>query len=151
MRIAVSYDGYGFRQIFADRLLRQFQVKILAAVLKVQPFLLICRESFQIIVAAGIAYIEGQPLEVLGQIVVNAISTIGGMVCDGAKSSCAAKIATSISTGFLAYDLAVNGLSFKAGEGLVVEDIEETIARIGRMGREGMRSTDESILQMLLK
>ena len=100
---------------------------------------------------AGIAYIEGQPLEVLGQIVVNAISTIGGMVCDGAKSSCAAKIATSISTGFLAYDLAVNGLSFKAGEGLVVEDIEETIARIGRMGREGMRSTDESILQMLLK
>ena len=57
----------------------------------------------------------------------------------------------AISTGFLAYDLAVKDLSFKAGEGLVVEDIEETIARVGRMGREGMRSTDESILQMLLK
>ena len=100
---------------------------------------------------AGIAYIEGQPLEVLGKIVVNAISTIGGMVCDGAKSSCAAKIATSISTGFLAYDLAVNDLSFKDGEDLVVEDIEKTIERVGRMGREGMRSTDESILEMMIE
>ena len=81
----------------------------------------------------GIAYIENQPLEVLGNIVVNSISTIGGMVCDGAKSSCAAKIAASISMGFLAYDLAVNNLNFKDGEGLVVEDIEETIARVGRM------------------
>ncbi|MBR2675073.1 MAG: serine dehydratase subunit alpha family protein [Mogibacterium sp.] len=99
---------------------------------------------------AGIAYIEGQPLEVLGKIVVNAISTIGGMVCDGAKSSCAAKIAASISMGFLAYDLAVNDLSFKDGEGLVVEDIEETIARVGQMGREGMRSTDEEILNMMI-
>ncbi len=100
---------------------------------------------------AGIAYIEGQPLEVLGNIVVNSISTIGGMVCDGAKSSCAAKIAASISMGFLAYDLAVNKLNFKAGEGLVVDDIEETIARVGRMGREGMRSTDEEILNMMLE
>ena len=99
---------------------------------------------------AGIAYIEGQPLDVLGNIVVNSISTIGGMVCDGAKSSCAAKIAASISMGFLAYDLAVNGLNFKDGEGLVVDDIEETIARVGRMGREGMRSTDEEILNMML-
>lgn len=98
----------------------------------------------------GIAYIENQPLEVLGNIVVNSISTIGGMVCDGAKSSCAAKIAASISMGFLAYDLAVNNLNFKDGEGLVVEDIEETIARVGRMGREGMRSTDEEILNMML-
>lgn len=98
----------------------------------------------------GIAYIENQPLEILGNIVVNSISTIGGMVCDGAKSSCAAKIAASISMGFLAYDLAVNNLNFKDGEGLVVEDIEETIARVGRMGREGMRSTDEEILNMML-
>ncbi|MBP3728070.1 MAG: serine dehydratase subunit alpha family protein [Pseudobutyrivibrio sp.] len=98
----------------------------------------------------GIAYIENQPLEVLGNIVVNSISTIGGMVCDGAKSSCAAKIAASISMGFLAYDLAVNNLNFKDGEGLVVADIEETIARVGRMGREGMRSTDEEILNMML-
>ena len=81
---------------------------------------------------------------------VNSIATIGGMVCDGAKSSCAAKIAASISMGFLAYDLAVNKLNFKSGEGLVVDDIEETIARIGRMGREGMRSTDEEILNMML-
>ena len=100
---------------------------------------------------AGIAYLEGKPLEVLGRIVVNAISTIGGMVCDGAKSSCAAKIAASVSMGFLAYDLADHGLNFKAGEGLVVEDIEETIARVGRMGREGMRSTDEEILKMMLE
>ncbi|WP_036609750.1 L-cysteine desulfidase family protein [Oribacterium sp. P6A1] len=99
---------------------------------------------------SGIAYIEGQPLEVLGNIIVNSISTIGGMVCDGAKSSCAAKIAASISMGFLAYDLAVNKLNFKDGEGLVVGDIEDTIARVGRMGREGMRSTDEEILNIML-
>jgi len=99
---------------------------------------------------AGIAFIEGKPLDVLGKIVVNSISTIGGMVCDGAKSSCAAKIAASISMGFLAYDLADNALDFKDGEGLVVSDIEETIARVGRMGREGMRSTDEEILNMML-
>lgn len=99
---------------------------------------------------AGIAYIEGASLEVLGNIVVNSISTIGGMVCDGAKSSCAAKIAASVSMGFLAYDLAKHGLNFKDGEGLVVEDIEETIARVGRMGREGMRSTDEEILNIML-
>ena len=60
------------------------------------------------------------------------------------------KIATAISTGFIAYDLAVNDLNFKDGEGLVVEDIEESISRIGRMGREGMRSTDEEILNMML-
>ncbi len=99
---------------------------------------------------AGIAFIEGRSLDVLGNIIVNSISTIGGMVCDGAKSSCAAKIAASISMGFLAYDLAMNDLNFKDGEGLVVEDIEETIARVGRMGREGMRSTDEEILNMML-
>lgn len=99
---------------------------------------------------AGIAFIEGRDLKVIGETVVNAISTIGGMVCDGAKSSCAAKIAMSLSTSFLAYDMALNGLSFKAGEGLVVDDIEESIARIGRMGREGMRSTDEEILNMML-
>ncbi len=99
---------------------------------------------------AGIAFIEGKPLEVLGNIIVDSISTVGGMVCDGAKSSCAAKIATSISMGFLAYDLAVHDLDFKNGEGLVVKDIEESIARVGRMGREGMRSTDEEILNMML-
>ena len=74
MRIAVSYDGYGFRQIFADRLLRQFQVKILAAVLKVQPFLLICRESFQIIVAAGIAYIVDVVQRYAGKISSHSLS-----------------------------------------------------------------------------
>jgi len=99
---------------------------------------------------AGIAYIEGRDIKTIGETVVNAISTIGGMVCDGAKSSCAAKIAMSLATAFLAYDMAVNGRSFKAGEGLVVDDIEESIARVGRMGREGMRATDEEILNMML-
>lgn len=98
----------------------------------------------------GIAFLEGQDYETIGRIIINTASTIGGMVCDGAKSSCAAKIAASVMSGFVAYAQAKNDRSFKPGEGMIVEDIEQTIANFGRMGREGMKSTDEEILQIML-
>ncbi|MCQ2551737.1 MAG: L-serine ammonia-lyase, iron-sulfur-dependent, subunit alpha [Clostridia bacterium] len=98
----------------------------------------------------GIAFLEGQDYETIGHIIINTASTIGGMVCDGAKSSCAAKIAASVMSGFVAYAQAKNDRSFKPGEGMIVEDIEQTIANFGRMGREGMKSTDEEILQIML-
>ena len=98
----------------------------------------------------GIAYIEGADYETIGHIVINASSAIGGMVCDGAKSSCAAKIASAVMAGFLGYEQAKKDRNFKPGEGMIVEDIEQTIANIGRMGREGMKATDEEILQIML-
>ena len=100
--------------------------------------------------ACGIAYIDDASLEVIGHTIINAISTIGGMVCDGAKSSCAAKIASSVEAGLMGYELAKRDRSFKPGEGMVVEDMEQTIRNIGRMGREGMKGTDVEILNIMI-
>jgi L-cysteine desulfidase len=98
----------------------------------------------------GIAFIDGYDYETIGHIIINASSTIGGMVCDGAKSSCASKIASAVMTSLTAYEQAKKDRNFKPGEGLIVDDIEKTIANIGRMGREGMKETDEEILKIML-
>lgn len=100
--------------------------------------------------ACGIAYIDGAPLEVIGHTIINAINTIGGMVCDGAKCSCAAKIASAVEAGILGYELAKRERNFAPGEGMIVEDMEATIRNVGRMGREGMKSTDVEILNIML-
>ncbi len=100
--------------------------------------------------ACGIAYIGGASLEVIGHTIINAICNVGGMVCDGAKSSCAAKIASSVEAGLLGYEMAKRGRNFKPGEGMVVEDMEQTIRNIGRMGRIGMKGTDVEILNIML-
>ena len=71
------------------------------------------------------------------------------MVCDGAKSSCASKIAEAVDCGILAFNLARDGKVFKAGDGLVKDDIEATIDSIGRMAKDGMKSTDVEILNLL--
>ena len=99
----------------------------------------------------GIAFLNGDSFELVGQTIINAACAIGGMVCDGAKSSCAAKIAASVSAGFLAYEQAKAGNSFLPGQGMIVEDMEQTIANIGRMGRDGMAGTDVEILNIMLR
>lgn len=73
------------------------------------------------------------------------------MVCDGAKASCAAKIADAIEAAILAHHMSLNGRVFQEGEGLVKGDVEKTIACVGRMGREGMRTTDQEILKLMLE
>lgn len=83
-------------------------------------------------------------------IITNTINTTGGMVCDGAKSSCASKIATAVGMALLAMDMSEKGRVFKPGEGLVEDNVEETIESVGRMGREGMKSTDVEILKIML-
>ena len=100
--------------------------------------------------ACGIAWMLGESYEVVCGIITNNINTIGGMVCDGAKSSCASKIATAVGMGLLSYDMARKGRVFLPGEGLVEDEIEATIASVGRMGREGMKSTDVEILKIML-
>ena len=106
---------------------------------------------------AAIAYMlgEAQPPQALYRqvcdTITNTIATVGGMVCDGAKSSCAAKIATAVDCAVTGYELSLRGLAFQPGEGLVMDSVEDTIESVGRMGREGMHSTDEEILQIMLR
>lgn len=76
---------------------------------------------------------------------------MSGIVCDGAKASCAAKIASSVDAAILAYHMASERRGFHSGEGLVKEDAEKTLKSYGRMGREGMRATDIEILRIMLE
>ena len=100
--------------------------------------------------ACGISMLMGYPREVINSTITNTIATVGGMVCDGAKSSCAAKISTALQTALLGLEMGINGSTFRPGEGMVTDDVEETISNIGRMGREGMKATDKEILNIML-
>ena len=73
------------------------------------------------------------------------------MICDGAKPSCAAKIAASIDAGILGYDMAVNGQEFYSGEGIITKGIEGNILNIGRLGRLGMEETDREIMRIMFE
>lgn len=101
--------------------------------------------------AAGIAWMLGGDYKVICDTVTNSIATIGGMVCDGAKPSCAAKIASAVETALTGYNMALKGRVFAPGEGIVKDDIEATIASVGRMGKTGMKSTDIEILNIMLE
>lgn len=101
--------------------------------------------------ACGIAYMLGADYDIICGIITNTINTIGGMVCDGAKSSCASKIATAVGMALLSMEMSIKGRVFKPGEGLVEDSIEETIESVGRMGRVGMKGTDVEILKIMLE
>ena len=98
---------------------------------------------------AGIAYLQGGDERDIAHTIVNALAVTSGIVCDGAKSSCAAKIATAVETGIFGYDMYRNGQQFYAGDGLVVKGVENSIANFGRLARIGMRETDEEIIHMM--
>lgn len=100
--------------------------------------------------AAGICFMMGGSEKQIEDTITNTIATIGGMVCDGAKSSCGAKIASAVDTALTAMQMSMRGNVFQPGEGIVVENIEDTIRNVGRMGREGMKSTDIEILNIML-
>ncbi|OEJ14677.1 hypothetical protein BFL38_07485 [Brachyspira hampsonii] len=100
--------------------------------------------------ASAIAYLHDCDYNIICNTITNALCTIGGMVCDGAKSSCASKIAEAVDCGILAFNLARDGKVFKAGDGLVKNDIEATIDSIGRMAKEGMKGTDIEILNIMI-
>lgn len=100
---------------------------------------------------AGIAYLTGAGYEEISDIITNTIANIGGMVCDGAKPSCAAKIASAVDAAIMALHMSRKHRVFQPGEGLVKEDVEETIKSVGRMGRVGMKSTDVEILNIMLE
>lgn len=97
----------------------------------------------------GIAYLNGGGVEEVSHTIVNALAVTSGIVCDGAKSSCAAKIAMAVESGILGYEMYQNGQQFYGGDGLVVKGVENSIANFGRLGRVGMRETDQEIIRMM--
>lgn len=100
---------------------------------------------------AAIAYLNNADYEVIEETIINTLGNVSGIVCDGAKASCAAKIASSVNAAILAYHMASERRGFHNGEGLVKADAEKTLKSYGRMGREGMRATDIEILRIMLE
>ncbi len=100
---------------------------------------------------AGIAYLEGGGYDGVAHAVVNALAIISGMVCDGAKASCAAKIAVAVDAGILGYRMYTQKQEFVSGDGIVVKGVDNTIRNIGRLAKDGMRETETEILSMMLE
>lgn len=99
----------------------------------------------------GIAYLYGGNYEVIAHTLVNALAICSGMICDGAKASCAAKIASSVEAGILGYHMFVNGQEFRDGDGIVTKGVENTIHNVSRLGKDGMRETDKEIVRIMLR
>jgi len=99
---------------------------------------------------AAIMYMIGGSYEQISQTIVNTIANVGGMVCDGAKPSCAAKIASAVDAALLACAMSREGHTFQPGEGLVKENVEQTIKSVGYLGRVGMKQTDVEILNVMI-
>ena len=99
----------------------------------------------------GIAYLMGESLSVIEHTLENALGMAAGIVCDGAKPSCAVKIALAIEAGILGYEMSRQGDNLLGGDGIIGKDVEETIDHIGRLGRNGMRETDVEILKVMVE
>lgn len=100
---------------------------------------------------AGIAYLYGGGFQEVAHTIVNALAILSGTICDGAKSSCAAKIAMAVESGILGYEMYNNGQQFYAGDGIISKGVEKTIANVGQLAREGMSRTDKEIIKIMLE
>ena len=101
--------------------------------------------------AAGIAYLQGGRFDVIAHTVVNTVAVTSGIVCDGAKASCAAKIAEAVDAGLLGLAMYQNGNEFYGGDGIVKKGVERTIEIVGRLARCGMQETDKEIIRLMLE
>ncbi len=99
---------------------------------------------------AGITYLHGGGYDMIAMTITNAIATAGGIFCDGAKSSCAAKISIALEAAITAHEMSMKGKGFSSGEGLVGADVERTIRNVGHIGSVGMRPTDIEIIRIML-
>ncbi|MCH4157958.1 MAG: L-serine ammonia-lyase, iron-sulfur-dependent, subunit alpha [Acidaminococcaceae bacterium] len=99
---------------------------------------------------AAITYLCGGDDKQIGLTIVNTIANVGGIVCDGAKASCAAKIASAVEAALLANALSMQHRAFLPGEGIVQKDVETTIKGMGYIGRVGMQKTDTEILKIMI-
>jgi L-cysteine desulfidase len=98
---------------------------------------------------AGIAYLHGDGYEAIAHTIVNALAIISGMICDGAKPSCAAKIATSVDAGILGYQMYLQGQEFLGGDGIIAKGVEQTLSNVSRLAKDGMKYTDKEILKIM--
>ena len=99
---------------------------------------------------AAITWLHGGTLENICDTIANTVANVGGMVCDGAKASCAAKIASAVDAAIMAHHLSMRGLKFQPGEGIIQSDPQQTIRSLGYIGRVGMKHTDVEILNLML-
>lgn len=99
---------------------------------------------------AGIAYLLGGRAHAVAHTVVNAIAILSGTVCDGAKPSCAAKIAAAVDAGILGWDMYCDNQQFYGGDGIITKGVDKTVENVGRLAREGMKATDKTILEIML-
>lgn len=97
----------------------------------------------------GIAYLLGGDYATIAHTLVNALAIVSGIICDGAKPSCAGKIAAAVDAGILGYQMYINGQQFRGGDGIISKGVENTIRNIGRLGKEGMKGTDKEIIQIM--
>ena len=101
--------------------------------------------------AAGVTYLYGGQFREIAHTVVNAVAIASGMICDGAKASCAAKIASAVEAGLLGMQMQMHESQFYGGDGIVVKGVENTIRNIGTLASEGMRETDRTIIRMMIQ
>lgn len=97
----------------------------------------------------GIAYLNDGDYKCIAHTIVNALAIVSGIVCDGAKPSCAAKIASAVDAGILGYHMYLDGQQFKDGDGIVTKGVENTIRNVCRLGKEGMKETDLEIIKIM--
>jgi len=100
---------------------------------------------------AALTYIEGGSLEQIKMTIINALANVSGVVCDGAKPSCAAKISTGLEAAFLGHFLAMDNHSYNPFSGIIQKDADETISAIGKMANQGMKETDHVILNIMIE
>ena len=100
---------------------------------------------------AGIAYLLGGGYREVSHTLVNSLAIVSGIVCDGAKASCAGKIAAAVDAGILGYHMFLQGNQFVGGDGIVKKGVENTIANVGRLAHDGMAETDKEIIQLMVE
>ncbi|MBS7366478.1 MAG: serine dehydratase subunit alpha family protein [Oscillospiraceae bacterium] len=100
--------------------------------------------------AAGVAWLCEGSVDAVSATITNTLGMISGTVCDGAKPSCATKIASAVEAGLLGFDLYERGKGLCGGDGILKGDVEKTIESVGKLAREGMRETDSEILEIML-
>ncbi len=99
---------------------------------------------------AGIAYLCGGGLHAVAHTIVNSVAILSGTICDGAKPSCAAKIASAVDAGILGWEMEQEKQQFYSGDGIVTKGVDRTVKNVGRLASEGMRQTDQTILEIML-
>ena len=99
---------------------------------------------------AGICYLYGGRFDQISHTIVNALAINSGMICDGAKASCAAKIASAVEAGLLGMQMNMHDSQFFGGDGIVIKGVENTIRAVSQIAREGMRGTDQEIIHLMI-